>query len=172
VSAPIASSGCTVVGKHHRNQNRLVGDRRFELGKIDTPVALHRQIGNLKSVFFKPLASVEYRLVLGHCGDDVIAFVPVEFGNSLQRQVVRFSCAGRENNFFFTLRADERGDALARILNSFFGSPAERMISACCIAKLGSEIGQHLVDHARVGRRSGVIVHKDWKLQGHGRSSA
>jgi hypothetical protein len=61
--------------------------------------------------------------VLHHRGDDVVALFLVELGDALEGEVVRLGGAGREDDFFFALRADELGDALAGVVDSFFCGP-------------------------------------------------
>ena len=55
-----------VVGRHDRDEDRLVGDRGLQLVEADAAVLLHRQIGDAVAVLLEPLARVDHRLVLGH----------------------------------------------------------------------------------------------------------
>ena len=74
------------------------------------------------------------------------------------RQVVRFGGAAGEDDLFGG-RADQVGDLLAGLLHRFFGLPAEAVIAAGGVAEDVGEVRPHRLEHARVHRRGGVIVH-------------
>ena len=99
-------------------------------------------------------------------GDDVIALLAVHLGDALDRQVVRFGGAAREDDFL-GVGADQIGDLLARLFDRLFGFPPERMVAARRVAEVLREVRQHRLDDARIDRRRRVIVHVDRKLDGH-----
>ena len=76
-----------------------------------------------------------HRLVLGDARDDVIALLAVHLGDALDREVVRFGRAAREDDFL-RVRADQIGDLLARLLDRLLGLPAERMVAAGRVAEV------------------------------------
>ena len=57
--------------------------------------------------------------------------------------------------------ADQPGDLSAGIFDRFLGLPAEFVIAAGGVAEFLGEIGQHGLEHARINRRRGLIVHVD-----------
>src|SRR6185436_4156027 len=98
--------------------------------------------------------------------DDVVALLAVHLGDALDRQVVRFGRAAREDDLL-RVRADEIRNLLARLLDRLFRFPAERMVAAGGVAEVLREVRQHRLDDARVHRRRRVIVHVDRKFYRH-----
>ncbi len=145
------------------DEDRLVGDRGAQIVEADQAVLLHRQIGDPVAVLLEALARVDHRLVLGDARDDVIALLAVHLGDALDREVVRLGRAAGEDDFL-GVRADQIGHLLARLVDRLFGLPAERMVAARRVAEVLGEVRQHRLDHARIDRRRGVIVHVDRKL--------
>ncbi len=152
-----------VVGRHDRHQDGLVVHGALQVVEINAAVLLHRQIGDAESVLLQALATVEHGLVLGRLGDDVVALLAVHLGDALDGKVVALGGAGGEDDFLRG-RADQLGDALARLLDRLFGYPAEFVIAAGRVAEVFSEVRQHLLQHPRIGARGGVIVHVDGQL--------
>ena len=72
-----------VVGQHHANKDRLVGDRSLHVIGVDAAVGAHAEVGDVEALLFEALASVEHGLVLGHGRDDVIALVAMELAPRL-----------------------------------------------------------------------------------------
>ena len=89
-----------VVGGHDRHQDGLVIHDALEFFEIDQAVFLDRHVGDAVAVLLQPLASVEHGLVLGDGRDDVVAFFPVHLGHALDSEVVAFSRARSEDDFF------------------------------------------------------------------------
>ena len=79
-------------------------------------------------------------LLEADAGDDVVALVLVELGDSLEREVVGLGRAGGEDDFLLTLGADELGDLLARVAHRFLGGPAEGVAAARRVAELAVEV--------------------------------
>ena len=149
-----------VVGGHDGDQDRLVIHGALQIVEIDAAVLLHRQIGHAEAVLLQPLAGVEHGLVLGRLGDDVVALLAIHLGDALDGKVVALGGAGGEDDFFRG-RADQLGDPLARLLDRLLGHPAELMIAAGGVAEVLGEVGQHLLQHARIDARGGMVVHVD-----------
>ena len=108
------------------------------------------------------LAGVEDGLVLGLQGDDVVALGPVELDHALERQVVRLGGAAGEDDLL-GLGADERRHLGARLLDRRLGLPAERMVARRGVPEVLPQVGQHRLQHARVERGGGVVIHVDGK---------
>ncbi len=149
-----------VVGRHDRDQNRLVVHGALQVVEVDQTILLHRQIGHAKAEFLKMLASVEHGLVLGNLGDDVVALLAVHLGHALDCQVVAFRGARGEDDLFRG-RADQLRDTLARQLDCFFRHPSKGVIAAGGVAELLCEVGQHFFENPRIHGRGRVIVHVD-----------
>ncbi len=147
-----------VVGVHDADQHCLVGDGGAQLIQIHQAVLLHRQIRHARAMFFQTLAGIENRLVFGRGGDDVVALFRIHLSDTLERQIIRFRRATRENNFLRG-RADQARHLLARLLRRFFRLPAEAVIAARRVAEDVRQVRPHRLEHARVDRRGGVIVH-------------
>ena len=82
-----------IVGKHHRDQNGLRTDSRFQLIQLHYSVLVHIHISHFKPVLLQKLGRVKNGMVLDLRGDDVIALVPVCFRSGLQRPVVALRAA-------------------------------------------------------------------------------
>ena len=99
-------------------------------------------------------------LVLGHLGDDVVALVLVELDHAPDRQVVRLGGAAGEDDVL-RLGADQPGHLLAAGVDGLLGLPAEAVGAAGGVAEDVGEVRQHRLQHARIDRRGGVVVHVD-----------
>src|SRR5579859_6487154 len=77
-----------VIGVHDGDQNRGRLNGRFQTVQADTPILLHRQIGDLETMLLKVLASIEHSFVLDGLGDDVVALLAEHFRDALDHQVV------------------------------------------------------------------------------------
>src|SRR5581483_7933711 len=109
---------------------------------------------DLVPLFFQALATVEHRLVLSHRSHHVISLVSVLSGNALYCQVVALCCP------------DEVGNSAATVLDRLICSPPKFVVTAGSIAKALCEKGQHLLQHARINWRGGMVVHVDGQLHG------
>ena len=94
------------------------------------------------------------------CGDDVVALVLVELDDALDRQVVRLGGAAGEDDVL-RLGADQAGDLLAAGVDGLLGLPAEAVGAARGVAEVLGEVRQHRLEHPRIDRRRGVVVHVD-----------
>jgi hypothetical protein len=155
-----------VVGVHDRDQDRRRPDRLTHILRIHTAILANRQVRDFETVLLQILAGIQHSLVLDRLGNDVVALFAVHFRDALDHQVVGFGRSAGENNFLRG-RANQRSHLLARILNRFFASPAERVVAARRIPEFLREIRQHRLQHPRVHRGGGVIVHVNWQLDGH-----
>ena len=111
------------------------------------------------------LAGVEDGLVLGLEGDDVVALGPVELRHALERQVVRLGGAAGEDDLV-RLRADERCHLLPGLLHRRLGPPSEGMVPRRRVAKVLAQVGQHRLQHPRVERGRGMVIHVDGQAHG------
>ena len=84
--------------------------------------------------------------MLGNLGDDVVAALTIHLGDPFERKVIALRSTGRKNDLFRG-GANEFGNLLASSFNGLLGLPAKGVITAGCIAKLGSEIRQHGLQH-------------------------
>src|SRR5579863_61483 len=152
-----------VVGSHDGDQNGFVIHGALEILEIDQAVFLHRQVSDAIAVLLETLAGVEHGLVLGDCGDNVIALLAVHLGHAFDGEVVALSGAGSENDFFGG-GADQLGDTLAGSFDALFTSPTERVIVAGGVAELLHEKGKHLLQHPRIRGGGGVVIHINGQL--------
>ena len=113
-----------VIGRHDRNQDRLVIYDALQVFEINQAVFLHRQVGHTIAVLLQPLTAIEHGPMLSDRRDDVIAFLFVHLGDALNSQVVAFGSARGEDDFF-CCRADQLSDAFASRLHGLFRRPAE-----------------------------------------------
>ena len=109
------------------------------------------------------LARVEDGLVLGLQRDDVVALGPVELGHALQSQVVRLGGTAGEDDLV-GLRPDEGGHLGTRLLDRRLGPPAECMVARSGVPEVLPQVGEHRLEHARVERGRGMVVHVDRKV--------
>ena len=152
-----------VVGGHDGDQDGLVVDGPLQVFEIDEAVGLHRQVGDAVAVLLQALAGVQHGLVLGDLGDDVVAALAVHLRNALDGQVVALRGAGGKDDLLGA-GADQLGDLLARGLHGLLGLPAEGVVAAGGVAEHGGEVGHHRLQHPRIERSGGVIVHVDGQL--------
>ena len=152
-----------VVGRHDRDQNRLIRDRPFQIVQIDETLAVDRQKRDVETILFKMLAGVENRFVFRDARDDVIAFLAIHPCDAFHRQIVGFRRATREDDLA-RIGADQCGDFFACRLDGLFRFPAELVIAACGIAEMIREIRHHGIKHARIERSRRVIVHVNRQL--------
>jgi hypothetical protein len=156
-----------VVGEHHRDEDRLVGDGSADVFRVDHAVRVDRQVGDLVALLLEALAGVEHGLVLDLRRDDVVALVLVELCHALDGEVVRLGGARGEDDLLRVLGAEQRRQALTRDAHGLFGDPAEGVVAARGVAELLREVRQHLLEHARVDGRGRVVVHVNRELDRH-----
>src|SRR5208282_4139983 len=156
-----------VVGRHDRDQDRLVVHGALQVVEVDQPIFLHRQIGHAKAEFLQMLAGVEHGLVFSNLSDDVVALLAVHFGNTFDGEVVAFGGARGEDDLFRG-RADQLGDSLTRQLDRFFRYPSKGVIAAGGVAELLHEVGQHFFENPRIHGRGRVIIHVNGQLDPSG----
>ena len=153
-----------VVGGHDADQDRLRLEGRFERREIDQAVAADRQHRHAAAARFEVPARIEHRAMLGRHGHDVVA-APIiaiggALGHALDRQVVRFGGAAREDDVLVR-RADHRGHLASCRVDGVAGPPAGGVIEAGRVADLIAQQRQHRVEHARIDRRGGVGIQVD-----------
>ena len=82
-----------VVHKHHRHQNRIRTQCRFEYRHVDQAVVLYLEIGRVESLPLELANGVKRGFVFGFHRDNVFAFGLVEIGRTFQSEIDRFGCA-------------------------------------------------------------------------------
>ena len=156
-----------VVGEHHGDQDRLVGQRLGDLLDVDQAVGLDRHVGDLDSLSLQALGDVEARALLDHRGDDVVALLAVHVGHALEGEVDRLGAAGRQHDLFGIASPDQRGELAARRVDRRLRLPSEGMVPAGRVTVLLREVGQHGLNHPRISRRGRLRVHEDRELHRH-----
>ena len=94
---------------------------------------------------------------------EVISLVSVLSGNTLYRQVVALGGPGGKDDLVGRC-TDELSDAAATLLDRLIRRPPELVVTAGSIAKPVCEKGKHLLKHARMHWRGGMVVHVDGQL--------
>ena len=113
-----------IVDRHHRHQNGIRTDRCTQHIQIEQAVFQHVQISGFKTLTLHLAYGVEYCLVLGAHGNDVLALgACVEMPCTLDGQIVRLGRAGRENDFL-RIRTDQSRNLGTRILHCLVSRPA------------------------------------------------
>ena len=141
-----------IVGEHHGDQDRFVRDRLPHVFRIHHAEFIHREIGDGRlALRFEGLGGVDDGAVFGGGGDDVVALLLVHLQHALDGQIVRFSRAAGEDDFF-GISLDQLRDLLAGVFNRFFCRPAEGMVAAGGVAELLDEVGQHGLQHPGIHR--------------------
>jgi hypothetical protein len=155
-----------VVREHHRDQHRLVGDRRPELLEVVAAAAIHSEQAHLRPVLRAQEARhVEDRLVLDRRRDDVASPALLGEQHPHPGRVVGLGAAAREEEVA-GLCADEGSDLRARIIDPTRGLPT-RPVDRRRVAPLLGVERPHGVQDRPIDRRRGVVVHVD---AGHLRS--
>ena len=152
-----------VVRQHHGDKDGLVRDRLAQLLRGDPAELVRRQVVDLETLPLEPLGGIQRRLVLGADRDDVIALFLVELSGALQGQVDALGGARGEDQLLL-VAADQRRDLLAGPVHRLFGLPPERVAARSRVAELGREVRHHRLQHPRVERGGGVVVHVDGEL--------
>jgi hypothetical protein len=153
-----------VVHEHHRGEDGIGAQRRFELLQVDQAVLQRVEVGHLEAVALQLARGVEHGLVLGLHRDEVLALALVEEGGALDGEVVRFGGAGGPHDFL-RVGADQRGDVLARLFDGLLRLPAVGMRARGWVAELFDQPGNHLLGDARVDRGRRGIVEVDGEFQ-------
>jgi len=109
------------------------------------------------------LAAIEHGPVFGDRGNDVIAFLAVPRGHTLDREIVALSSSGSKNNLSCS-RPNQIRNSLTGCLYSLLTGPSEGMIATGSVAEVIGEVRQHLLEYARIDGRGGVIVHINAKF--------
>jgi hypothetical protein len=117
-------------------------------------------------VLFQILASVEHGFVLDRLRDDVVALLAEHFCDALDHEVVGLGGTAGEDNLF-RRGVNQRGHLLTRVFHGFLSGPAEGVVAARSIPELPGEIRQHCLEHPRIDRSGGVIVHVNRQFNGH-----
>ncbi len=149
-----------VVGGHDADQDGLWRQAPRNLLHRHTALSIDRQDSNLEPLAAKPAERVKDRLVFGGSRDEMIALGPIHGGNALENEIVALGCAAGEDDVT-RMSADQAGHLLTGLLHSLLGLPAECVGETGGIAVTLGEIGQHHLDHARIGPRRGVVVQVD-----------
>ena len=153
-----------VINRHHADQQGRIFDGCLQLVKINQPIGFNRKIRYLKPLHFHMARRVEHAFMLGHHGDDMVFFRLVKLTHPLERNVVGFRRARGENNLFFICMNHPRY-LTARQFAGFFCLPAIGMAARMRIAEFFGEIGQHYLQHARIYRRRGLVIHENRHLR-------
>ena len=95
---------------------------------------------------------MEKGFVLDLGGNDMIALLPIHFGDALKREIIGFRGAACKNNFLRLGSIDEACNLSARDFNSIKRFLAKGMIAACGIAKDSPVKRLHRLEHARINR--------------------
>ena len=163
--ADILDDADFVVDVHHRHQHSVVAQRGFQFGQVEQAVRLRRQVSHLKAFPLQLPTGVQHCLVFGLDGDDVLAFLLVEMGGALDRQVVRLGAAAGPDDFA-RIRADQGRDLLARLVDRLLGMPAEAVRARGRVAEFAVRRQElaHLVRHPGIHRRGRGIVQVDGKI--------
>ncbi len=150
-----------VVAVHDADEDGVGGEGGGELVEIDEALAVDREAGDPVAILCQASTRIEDGLVLRRRRDDVSAFV--QPGYPLDRQIVRFGRARREDDF---LRRDVQrlGDGAARLVDGVAGLRAERVAGAGGVAENFGEVGTHRLEHAVIDGRRGVAIEIDRQL--------
>ena len=155
-----------VVHEHDRDQYGVGTDGGLEHVHVQQTVFFDVQVGGLKALTLQLTHGVQHSLVLGLDRDDVLAARLVEVRCALEGQVVGFSRAGCPDDFT-RIGTDQLGHLRACGFHSLLCFPTIGVGTRCRVAKVLAQPGDHGVDHARVARRGGAVVHVNREVWGH-----
>ena len=154
-----------VVGIHDADQCGIGPDSLPYLSGGDQPLAVDRQIGNLKAFLFQHLHGMQHRVMLKIGGNEM----PLPFPRSRRRRtfdrpVVRLGAAGGKIDFR-GLGVERFGDLLAGGFQRFFGLAPLRVDARGIAIPLG-QIGEHCVENG-FGNRGGCRMIRVYKAFFH-----
>ena len=143
-----------VVGEHDRDQDRPVGEGRFDVVGVDPAVAVDRQLDDLEAELLEVAERVPDGVVLDGAGHDPVAARLARPRGALEREVVGLRAARREDDLA-RLRAD-RAPRAARAPRRGRRGPCGRTrapTTGCRSAPSGTAASRRATS-----RRSGVVA--------------
>ena len=151
-----------VVGGHDRDQDRLVGDRRPDLVGVDPAVLVDRQVRDRREPFALQRAC---RCRARPCARSpgVMMWLPFSLYISATPLIARLllSVAPLVKMISLALAPISAATCSRAVVDRLLGLPAEGVVAAGGVAERLGEVRQHRLDHPRIDRRRGVVVHVD-----------
>src|SRR5579875_2173579 len=95
--------------------------------------------------------------MFGSGRDDMISLGPIHGGDAFEGQIIAFGGAAGEDDFA-RMSTDQVGYLLPGLLDGLIGFLTETMGQAGGVAVTLSEVGQHRLDHTRVGSCCGIVI--------------
>ena len=145
-----------VAGMDDRDEDCFSGNSFLDTVRVNQPIFIHWQVGYPETPLLQELAHLQHRMVLNSGGDDVLPFILISEGHTLQGEIVRLRPSAGENNFLATCP-----NKLCHAGSCLFHGPLCLLpvrIDAGRIAKGIGKIGQHSFHYFRVSRRSGCMI--------------
>ena len=151
-----------VVGQHHRDEQRVVAERRgqrlgIEPAGVRTGCRLDAQNRHFETPASQPGERIEHRFMFGGDRDEMIAAPPAAFGYAPDCQIVAFGGTAGEDNLA-RAGADGRGDSGPGIVDGIFCLPAENVAGAGRVAVDFRPKRKHRLNHPRIDPGGGMIV--------------
>ena len=147
-----------VIRPHHRDDRGIRPDRAFDVAGLEMTFLVDLHDRDVAAVFGGRLAIIQDRVVLDRSRHHMPP-VRRHVERGMQRGVVRFRSAARENNFL-RLAPEQRRDAFVRDLRCVFDLRAETMRARRIAVALGQE-RHHFFEHRRVYSGAGIVVEID-----------
>jgi len=161
---------------HDRHEHGVRGECGVEVGRVDQPFGVHRQVGDAEAVQpGQAVAGGEDGGVFGGLGDDVVAAVAVGQGGAADGQGVGLGAAAGEHDLLGR-GVDEFGDGGPCRGDGGVGGAAVGVVAGGVAEVLG-QVRQARLGHPGVDGCGGVVVQVDRAFaestrDGHGVSLA
>ncbi|OQC18642.1 MAG: hypothetical protein BWX70_03456 [Verrucomicrobia bacterium ADurb.Bin070] len=148
-----------VVGPHQADdRGRAALQRVAQYLEVDLPQRVHRQLDLAVPHVFEAAAGAQHSRMLDARGDD-LGLRPQQFGGAVDRHVVTFGAAAREDNLR-RFRVEKGCHAFASALH-VLGDLAAKRVHAGGVAVQLVEERCHGVAHFRGDARRGIIIEID-----------
>ena len=149
-----------VVGRHHRDQDRVLRERLFEVPGGDQASAVDGQYRHPEPVeASQGQACLEHGWMLGGLGDNVRARRPGSGQDAMQGQKVGLGPGTGEHDLSCG-GSDQLRHPLASVGQRLSGKLAVT-VGAGRVPEMLDQVGEHRLSHSRVDRGRGVVVQID-----------
>jgi len=156
-----------VVHMHHRHQNGVFAQCRFDHRRSDQAVFGRLEVGDFETFTLQLAHGVEDSLVLDLAGDQVLAFGSVEMCRTLDSQVVGLGSA-RGPDDFTRVGIDQISHLTTGVFDGLFSFPAEHVGTGRRVTEVSvdQQAFTHLLRNARVDRGGRRVIKVNRQFHG------
>ena len=146
-----------IIGKHHGNQDRFGANRLFYILQSYTTKLVHFQISYFHTFLFQIFCSMQDRMMLNFCCNDMFLLFIAGIDHTTQRHIIAFRTAGCKIDLL-RLRTDEIRNLCSCMFQCFFTFLRNR-IYAGCVTIIFSKVRQDRLQHFFSYRCCCCVIH-------------